>query len=266
MCVTTLEAELKKTRIGVWDILHPEFGYRHVLAYQNQAQNLADQPNCMLLHIPSKSPLKPECIINTENDVELLLNMEKPFVPVCRAFGAQNHVVEMGVYHIALLNDCSEDALEITLMQIPESKRPRIPSDFLDFYSSTFPGFPLVLCCFNNKDAKKASPVMLHFEPKFPDTFMFNTLDCHGGIPDLDEEIQFHQTIITGSYKLKKEGNGFKAFPYQNVSEELLPWLPKYGTAMQVDSVLPNRDLLVGVKGIQEGGDAVVNLGILTEN
>ena len=266
MCVTTLEARLSKTRIGVWDILHPDFGYRHVLAYQNNVQNLSDGANCMLLHIPGNGPLEAECIINTENDLELLVNMETSILGKSRNASFSNHIVEMGVYHIALLNDLSEISIQNTLQQIPQEKRPELPKEIIAFYNKTFPGLPLALCCFNNKDAKKASPILLHFDPKYPDTFMFNTLDSHGGIPDLNEKVVFHQTIITGSYQLEKEGNGFKPFNFKNVSENLLAWLPKFGTAVKIDSVLPNRDLLLDAKAIQKGGDARFDLRFITEN
>ena len=266
MCVTTLEAQLSKTRIGAWDILHPQYGYRHVLAYQNNAQNLADSPNCMLLHIPGNEPLSAENIINTENDVEILLEMEYDVLGRPRVFASQNQVVEMGVYHLGLLNDFSKESIENTLNQIPENKRPQISQEIIQFYNNVFSGFPLVLCCFNNKDAKDASPVMLHFNPRYPDMFQFNTLDSHGGLPDLNENIKFQQTIITGSYKLNQAGNGFQAFLHEQASEGLKKWLPKFGTALKVEDVLLNRDLLIGVKEIQEGGDAIIDIGFINEN
>ena len=265
MCITTLAAELKKTRIGVWDVLHPTFGYRHVLAYQNNPQNLSDQSNCMLLHIPSKEPLTPDCIINTENDVEFLMQMEKPFSPIVRGElkSFDNHIIEMGVYNIALLNDISATAVEETLQQIPVGKRPEIPAAFLDFYKETFPRFPLILCCFNNKDTKNASPIMIHFKPKYPDVFMFPTLDSHGSVPNLREKVWFEQTLITGSYQLQKEGNGFQSFELESVSEELLPWLPKYGTAVKLDTQLSNKDILIDARVIRAGGDTSIKMGIL---
>ncbi len=60
MCITSLQAHLNDTAIGSWDIDHPKYGYRHVLAYENAPQNLGRKPNCMLLHIPAKVPILPE--------------------------------------------------------------------------------------------------------------------------------------------------------------------------------------------------------------
>ena len=266
MCVTTLEARLSKTRIGVWDVMHPEYGYRHVVAYQNSVQNLSDGANCMLLHIPSKTALSPDCMINTENDVELLVEMEYSVFGRPRGFGGKNHIVEMGVYHIALLNDFSENVIESTLQLIPEQKRPELSKEILDFYNQTFPGFPLALCCFNNKDAKKASPILLHYDPKYPDTFMFNTLDSHGGVPDLNEPVLFHQTIITGSYKLNKAASGYSEFNYQYVSQGPLPWLPRFGTAFKVNTLLPNRDLLINAATIQNGLNGSYEINFINKN
>ena len=106
---------------------------------------------------------------------------------------------------------------------------------------------------------------MIHFAPKYPDTFMFTTLDGHGCLPNLNEEIKFEQTLITGSYKLNKEGNDFKKFNYGKVSDELLPWLPEYGTALQLDNYLPNADILIDARVIAARGVANIDLGIITE-
>ena len=267
MCVTSLEAELKNTYIGVWEVQHSTFGERQVLAYQNSPKNLADGSNCMLLHVQSKQPLTPDCIIDTSQDPGFLQQMAHSILPRGRGnlFGAssKNFVVEMGIYHLALLNDVSEAALSKTLAQIPVEKQPKISLDYLNFYARTFPSFPLILCCFNNQEAKEASPVMVHYEPIHPDVFMFNTLDGHGSLPEVGELHEFHQTIITGSHHLTAAGNGFEPFNLSGISAELLPWLPQYGTALKIDQTLPNEDLLIDAAAIRHGGDADMRLGLL---
>ena len=263
MCVTTLAAELKRTYIGNWDIWHAKFGYRHVLTYQNSPQNLADGPNCMMLHIQSRMPLNPANIIDTSKAGNLLKDISLGMLPISRTFAPQNHVIEMGIYHIALLNDPSSAKVEQTLSRIPPEKRPRIPDDYIEFYADVFEGFPLVLCCFNNRESKNASPIMVHYDPIYPEIFMFNTLDGHGKLPVIGERHQFHQVVVTGSYKINEAGNGFVPFQTDGISSHLLPWIPEFGTAEQVNCALPNLDLLTDARIVGQGGDAVLSMGLL---
>ena len=105
MCITALDAFLADTYVGVWDIDHPTLGYRHVLAYQNTPKNLANTPNCMLLHVPTQTPLTPDCLLDTTNDPGFLEQMAESILPplpnAARGIGSSspNYVVEMGIYH-----------------------------------------------------------------------------------------------------------------------------------------------------------------------
>lgn len=270
MCVTSLNAILSNTIIGVWDIQHPQYGYRHVLAYQNAPKNLADLPNCMLLHIPSAEPLSPENLIDTAAYPDFLSNMAKSAIDELNrgmkglSYGSdQNNVITMGIYHIAILNHVDRDALQLVLDQIPSDKQPKIPIDFIDFYAQTFPGFPLVLACFNNATAQKASPIMLHFSPRFKDVFMFNTLESHGHIPVIGEEVYYGQLLLCGSDQIKSASNGFAKLEPGPVSSDLEQWLPTYGAAFQLSNYLENGDLLVNVADVQQSGDADIEVGLL---
>lgn len=270
MCITTLDASLSNTYVGVWDIDHPDWGYRHVLAYENTPKNLSDAPNCMLLHIPSSSSLLPDHIINTENDPTFLSQMAKSLIPEESGYARtvdfspkRNFVVEMGIYHLALLNIVNEEALQEALESIPKEKRPIISPDFMQFYAQTFPGFPLLLCCFNNKEAKKASPIMVHFAPLFPDTFLFPTLESHGQVPEVGSQQIFHQTIVTGSQQLMSPGNGFESFDLSGISESLLPFLPRIGAALSLNGPGPNMDVLLEAIPVREEGNANFDYGIL---
>lgn len=208
MCVTAEFSTLDKTYIGAWDINHPRYGYRHVLAYQNRVKNTFSGPNCMLLHIPSAQPIQPEWLVDTTEHSTFLTDMYYFLAPRLLGRGLMSHdessgnyVVEQGVYHIAILNNLNQEALDTTLEKIPKEKLPSIDFKLIEFFKQTFPNFPLLLCCFNNKVAKQASPILVHFPPKFPNTLMLNTLDSHGGIPDLKHFLPFHQKLILGSSK-----------------------------------------------------------------
>lgn len=270
MCITALKANLVNTYIGVWDIHHPTFGYRHVLAYQNTPKNLSATPNCMLLHIPTKQALEARDLLDTSNDPEFLEQMAHSALPpnlsVVRGVesAGPNFVLEMGIYHVALLNQVDYDSwLEVRSL-IPASKQPMIQEGFFEFYAKHFPSFALVVCCFNTRDAKKASPIMVHYAPQFPDVFHFPTIDSHGAIPRLDAVQAFHQIIITGSQQLKSPGNGFKSFDLSTVSEELRPFIPKIGAALDLNQTKgPNLDLLLEAQPVRTGGDAQFDFGLL---
>ena len=246
MCVTSAKALLTSTYVGAWEIEHPTYGYRHVLAYQNAPQNLADGPNCMLLHVPAAAPILPEHLLDTADCPDLLRQMSRQLLANysrSNIVPQQIFVVEMGVYHVVLLNEKSEAGLNAALEQIPLEKRPNIAPELLNFYATQFPDYPLVLACFNNRDSHNASPIMLHYQPIHAEYLFYNLLEGHdGGAPVLEQTIQRHQTIIAGSNRLDAWKEEPKKFNYPGVPEHLLPFLPTLGATQELVGDAPNGD------------------------
>ncbi len=254
MCVTTANAKLSDTIIGVWEIDHPQKGYRHVMAYQNVAQNLSDEVNCMVLHIPTSEAINPECFIDASIHPDFLKHMKERAVPRPRSFSkvpAQNYMLEMGVYHIAILNQLDTASLQKALDDFPKEKRPNISVEFLEFYREEYEGIPLVLCCFNTKDQAKTCPIMLHYAPLFPDYFMFPTLESHGSIPDFDVDVKYHQDIIAGT-NIKVPG--LVPFDFGNIDPQFSSFLPKYGIGEKLYREMPNGDVYVDIKRLKKWG------------
>jgi len=270
MCITSLEAELKNTIIGVWDIEHPEFGYRHVMAYQNSPLNLDEGPNAMILPVPSKSPIEASHILNTENDPYFLSEMADLVAPKrftrAEPVSMEPLVVEMGIYHIAVLNELDESLLSDCLAQIPSHKRPKISKELFSFYQQKYPNYSLLICCFQNTDIKDASPIMLHFDPLFPDTFVFNTVEAHGEVPVLGEPKFFHQRILIGSHKVKKAFGDFQEFRHEGLSEELKAFVPTYGQGTHIMSEMPNYDVLTTNVDMATSDKLPMQLGIMGQN
>lgn len=247
MCVTSATAYLNNTVVGGWDIQHPTYGYRHVLAYQNAPENLASEANCMLLHIPTTADLEPSNLIDTSACPALLYDIVKMLLPPplensrSMDVSPQNYIIEMGVYHVALLNDLSSTALNGVLNQIPVSKRPTIALELLQFYVEHFPNYRLVLACFDNKNLKIASAIMLHYEPIFPRKIFFPLLEGHdGNVPHIGQNIRMHQHIIYGSVS---QIESTLPLSISNVPETLHPFLPQYvGYQSLEGKVLPNND------------------------
>lgn len=238
MCVTSAAATLSSTYVGAWEIEHPVYGYRHVMAYQNAPQNLAEGANCMLLHLPAAEPLLPEFLLDTSECPNLLKQMAASIMS--RSLSSrgivpqQVYVVEMGIYHVVLLNEKTQAALEQALMQIPAGKRPQIAPELLQFYSTHFPDYPIVLACFNNRESKQASPIVIHYKPSDPARLFFNLLEGHdGGAPQLNQLVERHQVIIAGSRLAEPRHNRFPvAFQPIGIPEALHPFLP---TAIDVE-------------------------------
>ena len=238
MCVTSSPATLNSTYVGAWEIEHPVYGYRHVMAYQNAPQNLAEGANCMLLHLPAAEPLLPEYLLDTADCPNLLKQMAASMMS--RSFSTQDivpqqvYVVEMGIYHVVLLNEKTPEALKTALIQVPAEKRPSIAPELLQFYSTHFSDYPIVLACFNNRQSKQASPIVIHFKPSDPGHLFFNLLEGHdGGPPQLNQLVERHQVIIAGSSLVEPRQNQFpfKFEPF-GVPEILHPFLP---TAVEVE-------------------------------
>jgi len=275
MCITSSRSILDNTYIGAWDINHPTFGYRHVLAYQNRVKNLAKGPNCMLLHIQSKEEIKPEWIIDTSYAPTFLTAIYDEIDPIPKNDGIAwmsspterpNYVIERGVYNIAILNNLSPEIIDATLKQIPTHKLPSLENGLIQFFKDKFPNFPLLLCCFDNKDAQQASPILIHFPPLFPEKLMLNTIDSHGGIPDTEKKVGFHQKLIVGSYKCKNK-LGIKLYKYfsEHLYQALEEFLPKFATVTDLLHFFngPNKDICVDVKNIHENKLPKVYLNIL---
>jgi hypothetical protein len=257
MCITSAAADLKNTIVGGWDIQHPTYGYRHVLAYQNAPVNLAAGANCMLLHIPTAKPLIPNQLVDTSKSPNLLYDLLKDLQPAAAEMSRSlsrdknpNHIVEMGVYHVALLNDLSSTAALETLMQIPEHKRPIIPPPFFEFYAQTFPKYRLVLACFNNSDLKTASAILVHYKPLFPEKIFFPLLEGHdGNLPCIGTDIIAHQILILGGHKMTTLTPVNKA----KYPKSLQPFLPQYADyQFIVGEMIPNQDDWLMVNSFDE--------------
>lgn len=264
MCITSLKSILTHTYIGVWDIDHPQYGYRHVLSYQNRVQSLAEGPNCMLLHIQSKDPLTPDCLVDTSDYPSFLTDLEKAIEPPELTRAAMNwmsaekkrinYVVEQGVYHIAILNDISTSSIHNCLQNIPEFKRPDISDKLFQFFKKQFPGYPLLLCCFDNKDAQSAAPILVHFNPFEKDLLLANTIDSHGGIPNLESTIDYHQCIIFGTCKnITTSGNTTYHEVDQSIAPGLAAYLPKFAAILDLSFFSgKNADILIVPEEIQK--------------
>ncbi|MFE6888921.1 hypothetical protein [Streptomyces sp. NPDC057694] len=203
MCISTGAAEFSGTIVYCGRRHHPEHGLIHVLGYQNTAVNLADGPNAMLLHLPTRH-LTPRQFLSTGRDADVLRRM---VAAVERAENAADgiawmsaepqavRVFEHDVYTVLLADDPT--AVPGALGQVPPHRRPRLDPDLLRFYADHFPDHTIALCCFDNADAQRAKPLLLWYSPLDPDRLTVPALDSHtGGAPDLDAAVPVDHWVL----------------------------------------------------------------------
>ena len=182
---------------------------RHVLGYQNTVENLADGPNAMILPIPAvPGTVSSKNVIDTSDAPNILKDMASLFMPVTRSLGhaksysAHVEVFDSGIYTIILAEDAR--AIPSALKRIRKDKCPSIKKEMFEAYAKWYPGWSIALCCFNNRDAAKATPMMWWYRPANPDRLFAPAVDAHdGNPPDLSAKVAVDHTVIFGSDRMK---------------------------------------------------------------
>ncbi|MFD0596658.1 hypothetical protein ACFQZ4_34100 [Catellatospora coxensis] len=205
MCVSADHADFRGTTVYAGRCNHPVHGRIEVFGYQNTAVNLASGPNAMLLHLPGRH-LTPDSFIDVgrHRDVlDLMLEavgggaaaadgMDWMDAPVPRA-----HVFDHDVYTVVLADDPM--AGYAALERVPPHRRPPVSPELFEFYALTFPRHTIALCCFDNRDALRAKPLLLWYEPIDPDRIVLPAVDCHtGGVPLLGSPVDRDHVVIFG--------------------------------------------------------------------
>jgi hypothetical protein len=240
----------------------------HVLAYQNNVQNLASQEaggNAMFLPIPAKPGTMTEknLVYLPENAQSFLREAEAALPPGPQgmetrggdAFFAgdsetvsQFKVFDHGSYTVVLANSAA--VIPAALEQVPKQKRPRLNSQIFSSYDRWYKGWTFALCCFNNKDLKSAEPLVWYYEPINKDELFFPALDAHDGSPPaLLSMVDVNHTLFFGSDQLE----GTPRFPIR-LSKSLigLP-LPEMVMGQQFNMSMPQGDFVVNVSDARKG-------------
>lgn len=256
MCVSMYPARLTGTVLYFGDAIHPKHGYVHVLGYQNQVQNQFSGPNAMILHFPTSRPMTPENVVDTEPFSKFMDDMVsalRPPVPrggllaksATRGADTMVHSFEHGIYHIVMSADASQ--IPKALQTVPEEKRPRVNQKLFDWYAREFPQRTLALCCFNNTEARKATPMLWYYSPIDNSTFFAPAVDSHtGDVPDFNEMVYVDHWCIVGSPNLTTQSRHVAPVNYQQrLSEEAAALLPRFVMGRQFSGQMPNSDFLL---------------------
>lgn len=204
MCVSADHADFSGTIVYAGRCDHPRLGPIEVFGYQNTAVNLASGPNAMLLHLPA-SGLTADNFIELGRHSDVLTMMVDALGVRVASAGVdwmdeptpQAQVFDHDIYTVVL----AEDPMRVyaALERVQAHRRPVVREELFAFYAAAYPAHTLVLCCFDNRDARQAKPLMMWYEPADPDRITVPAIDCHtGGVPELGAPVERDHMLIFG--------------------------------------------------------------------
>jgi hypothetical protein len=256
MCVSAAPARFTGTILYHGVRNHAEHGRVHVVGYQNTAQNLATGPNAMLLHLPAVGMTQAN-FIDTSGCPRILRDMVASLQPVSRgpaaapgsavAHGAPPvQIFEHDIYTVVLATDPT--LIPDALAQVPPHKRIPANRPLFDFYAAMYPGYAVALCCFDNREAMQANPLLMWYTPQDSSRFALPAVDCHtGGVPDLRAAVLTDHWVLFGTDEAGPEW-GLPVLYMNRASMDGCPAAP----------FLPDRVIGMPFRGLQPNGDFVI--------
>ena len=181
----------------------------HLLGYQNRVQNLATSGgNAMLLPLPARpKSMSPKNILDTSSCPHLLIDMENSLTPMSKSRGGHEPrsagavVFDHDIYTIVLAEN--PQAIPAALKQVKAERRPALSPEIFKSYGRWYPGWTFALCCFNNRDAASARPMVWWYEPCQPEKLFFPALDAHDGKPpDLKAQVGVDHMLMVSSHQM----------------------------------------------------------------
>jgi len=155
-------------------------------------------------------------------------------------------IFEHDIYTVILAED--PVAIPSSLQKIEKRKRIAENSELFAFYSKYSPKYPVALCCFDNADAARASPILLWYKPLHPNEFAAPAIDSHtGSAPDLSAHVLVDHWVIFGC----DDALGTGVWYQDNPPDEVRPFLPRRVVGRQFSGKFPNGDF-IGTKAGSE--------------
>ncbi len=211
MCLSIGEAEFHGTIVYAGLGTHPKNGTPvHVMAYQNIAHNLAEgadgalAPNAMLLMLPVAGDFGPENFVDMSGCRSALDDMVEALKPKALGRGGMSRgsggepaqVFDHDIYTIVVATDAH--SIRAALERVPAHKRPKLERELFDYLAKCTQR-RIVLCCFDNREAKKAAPLVAYYEPLFPETLLAPAIDGHDGGAPVDGKVAVDHWVIFGT-------------------------------------------------------------------
>lgn len=286
MCVTLGKARLSDTILYAAEVCPDGEEAVHVLGYQNRAQNLAvngkPSGNAMILPFPAiprsmtqKNVLATDDCPNILEDLAKAVRWQDRGAPrglSAESAAANVEVFDTGIYTVVLARDARD--IPGALKRVPEEKRPALNPPIFEAYAAWYPDWTVALCCFNNADAAKATPMLWWYPPANPEQLFAPALDCHsGGVPDLEATVKADHTVAVASHQMDRDDFWKTAPAYQQHSQEqqealeyltrveyqdsipsaLRPFLCNHAVGGPFEKRMQNGDFVCSVKTLREG-------------
>jgi hypothetical protein len=242
----------------------------HVIGYQNTAENHHSGPNCMILPLQSKGAMGPGNILDTSGARNLLKDMRSAITPRSKglAFGATRgiasdsmkvQVFDHDVYTICLGRVGAN--FKTALKTVGEDRRPTIPAEILKFFETYYRNYHLAVCCFNNREAQSASPMLWQYEPVNPDVIVAPAIDGHDGFaPRPGTPVDLDHVLIASGPNVR----GATVDYTDKIPSALRPYLPESVVGQMYDGEsAANGDFLIDVTRMGSKLGAAVRRGIL---
>jgi hypothetical protein len=252
MCVSFAKADFRGTTVLLNEVTRSPNGLVHVLGYQNTVVNYSDRPNAMLIHVPSNALMTPRNLFDTRSCTYILDDMVKALEPpVARSLGAGTRggifapkglvqVFDHDIYTVVMAQ-FAEDIPGV-LGLVREDRRPDLNVPIANFYGRACPGYTFMLFCFNNRDARRAAPVVMWYNP-LPlrdGRFGLPGIDCHtGGVPDMTDKVGVDHWLIVGSDRMQ----GGEWVNYRDeIPQDIRPYLPERVMGLHLEMKMRNGD------------------------
>lgn len=261
MCVSTAPAEFTGTIVHLGKKYHKHHGEIFVLGYQNTAQNYSSGPNAMLLHFPAMG-MTQQNFLDTRPCRHILKDMVKALTPVSRgiSFGGLSkgsvQLFEHDIYTVVLASDVS--LIPSVLPLVPANKRIAINQPLFNFYAQWFSGYAAALCCFDNRQAADAAPLLVWYRPINPYYFQLPALDCHtGGVPDLEAQVAVDHWVLLSSDDMSP-GRSHAVHYTDSVPASVQAFLPQRVIGQRFSGRMRNGDFGIGLSDVREGRTAAL--------
>lgn len=267
MCLSVKQADFQGTSIFMNLTVHPTLGPIMVMGYENTAVNQYHGPNAMVLHLPGM-PMTDKNFLPGLGCGRIFGNLHDAVWPqpvtrggMLRTFGAiaksAVQVFEHGIYTVVLAPDARD--IPAALSRVAANKRPEISKEICEFYANRYPGWPIALCCFDNKDARKADPLLVWYRPMTDKALIAPGLDCHtGGLPDLRAEVGVDHSVYFASDSMR--GGHDVTYSHNPLMADLGHFLPRRVVGLKFNGRMKNGDFVMTRRHLEEGTANLQNI------
>lgn len=267
MCISAAEAIFANTTVAAWSKTIAGVLY-HFMGYQNTVANDATGGNAMILPILAKpGTLDKSCLVDTRSGKNILKDMAAAIRPQTRSMSRSLGMVSFGIPSVQIFEFdvftavLADNALLIpaVLDEVPANRRPPLkPELFADFegrYKS-----PVLVLCFDNKDAAEAAPIVVKYQPRDPDHLFIPAMDAHDGNPPVDGGMVDTDHAFLASVEGMPKGKDVIYKNFVQMSDELRILLPArvYGQELRPEPFgkpmrIPQGDVIAKVSDLASG-------------